>query len=218
LALIRRSTSLRHTIGEIIHAPQLLYRSIILFYTWSVILAVYLGIGMGIAGNLDSYMHPHRVFVAAAIFEFLSILTCHVILDRFGRKNTLVTCMAFTCVYTYLIPINLAHQTPYISMAFYFAAKFTIGAAQLTCMIYTSEVYPTRMRSTGLGLSAAVARIGGVWAPQINVLSTSLGSMHIPFYIFSLMSFVAALGCLFLPETQNKNLPENVGDAKKLNN
>ena len=214
----RKHTNLSQILAQIMHSPQLLYRSLILFYTWSVILACYLGIGMGIVGNLDAYMQPHRVFLAAAVFEFLSVLCCQFILDRFGRKNTLITCMVFTSVYIYLIPVNLAQQKPYISMMFYFAAKFTIGLAQLTCMIYTSELYPTGMRSTGLGLSSAVARLGGVWAPQINVLSTSLGSIHAPFYIFSLMSVVAVIGCLFLPETHNKHLPENVGDAEKLKN
>lgn len=68
-----------------------------------------------------------------------------------------------------------------------------------------------------MGLSVAIARVGGVLAPQINVLSSTLGSIYIPFVIFSVMSLLAAIFCLFLPETLNQMLPENIKDAKALN-
>jgi hypothetical protein len=83
-------------------------------------------------------------------------------------------------------------------------------------MIYTSELYPTPMRSTGVGLSVALARLGGVWAPQINVLNATIGSFNTPFIIFSLACLLAAFFCLFLPETLNKPLPETAQQAQLL--
>ena len=83
----------------------------------------------------------------------------------------------------YLIPVYF-HTHPKLAMFFYFLAKYSIGASQLIFMIYTSELYPTTMRSTGVGLSVSIARLGGVWAPQINVLSSTLGSIYIPFIIY----------------------------------
>lgn len=120
-----------------------------------------------------------------------------------------------TSIAIYIIPVYF-ESYPWISIIAYFFAKYTIGAAQSTCMIFTSELYPTPMRSTGIGLSVALARLGGVWAPQINVLSSTLGSIYVPFTIFSIMSFLAGVLCFLLPETLNKRLPENLKDAKDL--
>jgi OCT family organic cation transporter-like MFS transporter 4/5 len=213
----KKNTSYMQTLVGIIKSPILLRRCLILLYTWMVILAVYLGIGMGISGNLDKIMNPYLVFLIAAIFEFISIVTCHLTLNRFGRKHPLVVFMLITSISVYLIPIYYESH-PNLSILFYFLAKYSIGAAQLTCMIFTSELYPTPMRSTGVGLSVALARLGGVWAPQINVLSSTLGSIYIPFIIFSVSSFLAAILCILLPETLNKQLPETISQAKALNN
>ncbi|RNA33199.1 organic cation transporter [Brachionus plicatilis] len=215
LSVLKKTTSYRQTIMGITRSPVLMKRCFILFYTWMVILAVYLGIGMGISGNLDKFINPYLVFVIAAGFEFLSVVTCHFVLDKFGRKIPLCCFIIMTSVAIYIIPIYF-ETYPWISIVAYFFAKYTIGAAQSTCMIFTSELYPTPMRSTGIGLSVALARIGGVWAPQINVLSSTLGSIYVPFTIFSIISFFAGVLCFLLPETLNKRLPENLKDAKDL--
>ena len=215
LSVARKNTSYTQTLIGITKSPILMRRAFILFYTWMVILAVYLGIGMGISGNLDKVMNPYLVFLLAATFEFLSIVTCHLVLNRFGRKYPLIVFMVVSSVAMYLIPAYFESR-PVVSIVFYFLAKYSIGAAQSTCMIYTSELYPTPMRSTGVGLSVSIARLGGVWAPQINVLSSTLGSIYVPFLIFSISSLLAGVLCSFLPETLNKNLPENLSDAKAL--
>lgn len=211
-----RAQSYTATLRGIVRSPMLLRRSFVLSYTWMVILACYLGIGMGISGNLDRFLNPYLVFAIAAGFEFASIVTCHLVLNRFGRKYPLIIFMLTTSLAIYLIPVNF-EKWPWVAMGFYFLAKYTIGAAQLTCMIFTSELYPTPMRSTGVGLSVALARLGGVWAPQINVLSSTLGSIYVPFVIFAVMSLIAAVLCgLVLPETLNKELPSNLKEAKNL--
>jgi hypothetical protein len=58
LATARKNTSYKQTIQEILRSSVLVKRCLILFYTWMVILAVYLGIGMGISGNLDKSVLP----------------------------------------------------------------------------------------------------------------------------------------------------------------
>jgi OCT family organic cation transporter-like MFS transporter 4/5 len=208
--------SYMETLRGILHSPLLMRRFLVLAYTWMVILAVYLGIGMGISGNLDKHMSPYVVFWVAAAFEFASIVTCHLALNRFGRKWPLVLFMMTTSATIYLIPVYFARR-PWVSIAFYFVAKYAISAAQCTCMIWTSELYPTNLRSTGVGMSVAMARLGGVFAPQINVLSSTLGSIYVPFVIFSVLALVAGLLCaITLPETLNKQLPATLKEAKNL--
>jgi OCT family organic cation transporter-like MFS transporter 4/5 len=213
---LKKNTSYSRTWHGILKSPILLRRFFILIYTWMVMLAVYLGIGMGISGNLDKIMDPYLVFFVAAVCEFFSIVTCHLSLNRFGRKFPLVTFLIINSISIYLIPIYFDSKHTWVAVFFYFLAKYSIGAVQLTLMIFTSELCPTPMRSTGVGLCFALARLGGVWAPQINVLSSTLNSVRIPFIIFSIMSLLAGVLCFLLPETLNKQLPENLSQAKAL--
>ena len=212
---VRKNTSYVKTLIGITKSPLLMRRALIIFYNWMIILAVYLGIGMGISGNLDQILSPYLVSLIAAICEFFSIVTCHLVLDKYGRKYPLIFFMAICAVTIYLIPVYYTSQ-PRLAIFFYFLAKYAIGAANSTCMIYTSELYPTPMRSTGVGLSVALARLGGVWAPQINILSSTLGSIDVPFIIFSVAAVFSCVASLFLPETLNKPLPENLIEAKNL--
>jgi len=96
-------------------------------------------------------------------------------------------------------------------------AKYAIGAAQATFLIYTSELYPTPMRSTGVGMSVAIARVGGVWAPQLNVIESTIGNFNTPFMIFSFLCLLSSFFFLLLPETLNKPLPETALQATLLN-
>lgn len=213
---LKKNTSYSRTWHGILKSPILLRRFFILIYTWMVVLAVYLGIGMGISGNLDKIMNPYLVFLIAAVCEFFSIVTCQLSLNRFGRKYPLVIFLIMNSASIYLIPVYFETKHIWVAIFFYFLAKYCIGAAQLTLMIYTSELCPTPMRSTGVGLCFALARLGGVWAPQINVLSSTLNSIYIPFSIFSIMALLAGVLCFLLPETLNKQLPETLSEAKTL--
>ena len=56
----------------------------------------------------------------------------------------------------------------------------------------SSEVYPTKVRATGLGLSIAVGRFGGICMPwicmalsNINLLSPYLFFFGIPINVFN---------------------------------
>ena len=52
------------------------------------------------------------------------------------------------------------------------------AAAFNTVFNYTAELYPTVVRSTGLGLSAMAGRIGGIAAPMVNTIHHSEIQMY----------------------------------------
>ena len=179
-----------------------------------VILMVYLGMGMGISNAMDQHVDPYLMFLIQAGFEFLGIVTCHIALSHFNRKTPLIFFMALSSSAIFFIPFFFT-KYPMISCGFYLIAKYAISAAQLTCMIFTSETYPTSMRGTGVGLSVCLARVGGVWAPQVNVLGSRFG-FHVPYMIFSALALIAAFSAVFLPQTMNKKLPDNTKEAEKI--
>ena len=49
--------------------------------------------------------------------------------------------------------------------------KFGATASFAVVYLYTAELYPTQIQSTGVGMCSMMARIGGFAAPQVCVLS-----------------------------------------------
>ncbi|MNN49080.1 putative niacin/nicotinamide transporter NaiP [compost metagenome] len=73
---------------------------------------------------------------------------------------------------------------------------------------YTPELYPTQVRSTGVGLAASFGRIGGIIAPflvgMLVARKVEIGSI---FWLFFFTIVVGALAVLWLgTETKGKEL------------
>ena len=116
--------------------------------------------------------------------------------------------------------------------------KATIVSCFCIIFIYSSEVFPTVIRTVGVGTCAFWGRVGSLLAPQIRLLvntkklteiplKTKLFSMQgkkllpeapnvVPFITFGGLSMVAALLALMLPETGDENLPDTVREAETL--
>ena len=58
--------------------------------------------------------------------------------------------------------------------------------------VYSTEIYPTAVRSTGLGFCSFSARIGGIISPQIDRL-IDLGLVWGPGAIVACLSFAACI-------------------------
>ena len=54
-----------------------------------------------------------------------------------------------------------------VTTAFLFCARACISGASQILYVYTAEVYPTEVRSLGLGIATAVGSIGSVLMPYI---------------------------------------------------
>ncbi|XP_075043838.1 solute carrier family 22 member 6-A-like [Mixophyes fleayi] len=84
-------------------------------------------------------------------------------------------------------------------------------AASFSCVfLYTTELYPTVIRQSGLGLGATMARVGGIVAPLVKML----GDFYpfLPLVIYGGAPIISGLLVYFLPETVNKPLPDTIED------
>ena len=75
-------------------------------------------------------------------------------------------------------------------------------------VIYAPEVLPTSIRSTGLGLSNAVARLGGILAPFISVSMVEAGYEKTAELLYFVVpaSGVALLMAVLKKETKGTDL------------
>ncbi|CAF2050839.1 unnamed protein product [Rotaria magnacalcarata] len=204
-----------HVLISVIKSPVMRQRCLIIFYIMMTNLMVYLGIGMGITSLTNE--HPYEIFLFSIFAEFFGLCLCHFCATKFGRKIPLISFFTLCSLSILAIPITHKHY-PLISLSSALCAKLFISASQALSWLYTTETYPTVIRSTGVGLSVSIARLGGVWAPQISLLAQSVW-FPLPYIIFSICSFIAAVFSIFLPETRTKTaLPETIKQAEKSDN
>lgn len=77
---------------------------------------------------------------------------------------------------------------------------------------YTPEVYPTRLRATGMGMASAVGRIGGISAPIIiGVSQESLGFSGVFVMIMSVLALTAVLVVVLGVSTKGRSLEDLTG-------
>ncbi len=84
------------------------------------------------------------------------------VIDRLGRKITVpafYTLAAFSALL--LAPATFTHSGLLVLLAFMLANFFATGAWTSAYPTF-SEIFPTHLRSTGIGLSVAVGRIGAI--------------------------------------------------------
>lgn len=117
---------------------------------------------------------------------------------------------------------------PTVSLVLWLIGKFGISCAFTCLFVYASEVFPTNLRSGCIGVCEILARLGGVFAPEVNALVSIFpfsdesgcpalqkalyANLHMIF--FATVSFVGGAATLALPETRGQNLPDTTAEAE----
>ncbi|KAM5185444.1 organic anion transporter 3 [Callospermophilus lateralis] len=86
-------------------------------------------------------------------------------------------------------------------------------SGSFSCLfLYTSELYPTVVRQTGMGINNLWARVGSMLAPLVKI--TGEVKPFIPNVIYGTMALLGGSAAFFLPETLNRPLPETIEDVQ----
>ncbi|MDR3671157.1 MAG: MFS transporter [Holophaga sp.] len=110
--------------------------------------------------------------------------------ERLDRKWTIVLYMVLGGVAAYFLSVARADLA--ITLCGFWLSFFMIGAFG-AIYTYTPELYPTAIRSTGMGVASACGRVGGLAAPLIIGLAyTRIGFVG----VFTITTCVLLLGAL----------------------
>ncbi|XP_046556322.1 solute carrier family 22 member 6-B-like [Haliotis rubra] len=77
---------------------------------------------------------------------------------------------------------------------------------------YAPEIYPTNLRSVGMGSGSTAARVGGMIAPFVSLLAEQIP--WAPGTIFGIACLVTAALNYQLPEPEGRELPQTIEDVK----
>ncbi|KAA8782382.1 putative MFS transporter [Paenibacillus sp. 4624] len=141
------------------------------------------------------------------IAQLPGYFTAAYFIERFGRKFVLVVYLTLTAISA--IAFGLATTEATILAAGICLSFFNLGAWG-GLYAYSPELYPTSVRSTGVGLATSVGRIGGVLAPfMVGMLVQKAVPISLIFTIFFVTILIGAAAVLFWGrETKGQELAE----------
>ncbi|PIK46672.1 putative synaptic vesicle 2-related protein-like isoform X4 [Apostichopus japonicus] len=221
---VKFSTESRGTISDLFKTWRTSIASFLLFFIWFVTAFTYYGIvllstELFSTGNIcEAQVEEHSdcadscqkldaagylQLIATSSSELVSIFVVLTTIDIIGRKRSLMIFFSLASVFIFLL--NLCVDLRYITI-FVFVIRGFSSSLFTVIYIYTTEVYPTHIRSIGLGMCSSMARFGPITTPFFaQVLLAYSPRMTVSCYgIFTLL---AAIGVLFLPyETKGVKL------------
>ncbi|XP_048240250.1 organic cation transporter protein-like [Haliotis rufescens] len=199
--------------------PALVIRSLVLFLNWFVASIGFYGLGLNVA-NLGGSVYTN-LFIAA-LTELAGHASCLVLLNRVGRKSFHCFVMilgGLCCTATILPELYGNGSLNWLTIALALTGQGFVVASFDIIWLYSSELFPTVIRSSALAVANIFARVGGIISPYIAglalVISGDFGRI-VPLIIIGTSMIVAGLAALLLPETVNNPLPDNIDDAWRM--
>jgi len=137
--------------------------------------------------------------------EFPGLILAAIGVDKIGRKKTLGF-MFLGC--SIAVGLLAAPGGKTYILIFSMCARMFILGTFSSIYVYTQEIYPTSIRSTGLGMCSSVARIAGICTPFVSDVLSDL-KLFIPIAIYGGVALIACVASFFLPfETKGRALQE----------
>ncbi|XP_012309888.2 organic anion transporter 3 isoform X1 [Aotus nancymaae] len=139
--------------------------------------------------------------------KFITILS----LSYLGRHTTQAAALLLAggaILALTFVPLDL--QTVRTVLAVF--GKGCLSSSFSCLFLYTSELYPTVIRQTGMGVSNLWTRVGSMLSPLVKI--TGEVQPLIPNIIYGIVALLGGSAALFLPETLNQPLPETIEDLE----
>ncbi|XP_042340378.1 solute carrier family 22 member 7-like [Plectropomus leopardus] len=201
--------SKKYSYLDLVKTPEMRRLTLLTGVLWFGVSCVYYGISLNVAGfGVNIYLTQFifgMIEIPAKTFIFF---TLQKLSRRLNQAGTLgLTGLCLFC--NMFVPRDMTLYRTTVGTL----GKMSAEGAFTIVVLYTSELYPTVMRQSGLGYSSFVALIGVSLSPLIMVLEDVW--LYLPSTVFTFLAFAAALSACLLSETQNVNLPETIEDVEQ---
>jgi putative MFS transporter len=165
--------------------PELLGTTILVASLWAVINLTFYGVftwlpdTVAAAGYADNL---YRFLFVVTVFQLLGQFSAAVLIEVVGRKWTLGGFTIFGGVGIFLfagaVPgagIDFGASRTAVFLLGLFVMGFAVLGAWAVLYAYTSEIFPTEVRSTGLGLTGSIGKVAAVAGPVFFGTLTRFG-------------------------------------------
>ncbi|XP_011093914.1 organic cation/carnitine transporter 7 isoform X2 [Sesamum indicum] len=154
----------------------------------------------------DSSLYQN-VFITS-FAELPGLILSAILVDKVGRRISLVLMYAFSFIF--LLPLML-HQNELLTTSLLFGARMCLIGTYTVAGIYCPELYPTSIRTTGVGVASAVGRIAGMICPYVAVELVSGCHQMAAISLFEAVMILSGTSVLlFKVETKGRQLNDIV--------
>ncbi|KAL3678586.1 hypothetical protein R1sor_021542 [Riccia sorocarpa] len=221
------------TLVDVFRYGETRVRIILMVCIWFILGVCYYGISLNVV-NLGFNLRFSVFF--NGLVEIPAYVLTTLFMGRLGRRSLLTAAMtmAGVCSFigSFLFNQKLAYDVSSESGRFDFlmgGVSGYSGLIRLLCgvigifgaagaynlvYIYTSELFPTVVRNSALGLASQAASIGSIIAPVVVVLGRT--NVSLPFIIFGCMSMLGGALAIRLPETKDESLHETMEGMERV--
>lgn len=199
-----------HSAGtvDLFKTPKMLKKTLIICGCWFTNSVVYYGLSLN-TGKLNG--NPYFIMFLMGVVELPSYVIIVYFLDRVGHRALISTMMLLGGI-ACLIIVALPHGSP-SATGIVMVGKLFISGSYSIIYKYSAELFPTVVRSSGVGLGSMCASVSGALTPLINLLDTL--NPKIPTIIFGFLALLSGFSTYFLPETVGRTLPQSLEDGEK---
>ncbi|KAG5985429.1 hypothetical protein E4U55_002350 [Claviceps digitariae] len=186
-------------------------------------------IGYGHGSNMYNKLWNNAVgtIILTAAGSLPGYWTAVFTIDTVGRKPLQVFGFLLLTIVFSVLGFRLGHMGEGAMLALYIIGQFLFNAGpNTTTFVVPGECFPTRYRSTGHGVSAAMGKIGAITAQVISIpllrdgqVEGCVGNACSPHLdrllkLFALFMFLGTLVSLLIPETKGVTLEELSGESR----
>uniref|UniRef100_A0A2C9M8D3 Major facilitator superfamily (MFS) profile domain-containing protein n=1 Tax=Biomphalaria glabrata TaxID=6526 RepID=A0A2C9M8D3_BIOGL len=127
--------------------------------------------------------------------------------DKIGRRFTGALCYFGAGLFFVLLQLQV--ELGVLTVFMFFVRGFATACFNFV-YIYSSELYPTSIRTLSIGMASAMARVGAMLTPFISqvLISQSVASAT---WVYGSICLLCCICCLLLPiETKGRALPQSL--------
>lgn len=193
---------------DLFKTPNMLKKTLIICGCWFANSVVYYGLSLN-AGKLNG--NPYFIIFLMGVVEIPNYIMIMYYMDRVGHR-ALISVMMLLGGISCLVVVALPHGST-AATGVVMVGKFFISGSYSIIYKYSAELFPTVVRSSGVGLGSMCASVSGALTPLISLLDTL--NPKVPTIIFGFLALISGFSTFFLPETIGRSLPQSIEDGEK---
>nr|XP_009935523.1 PREDICTED: solute carrier family 22 member 6-A-like [Opisthocomus hoazin] len=197
-----------YTISDLVRTPVIRHIFFCLSIIWFSISFSYYGLAMDLQ-NFGVSIYLIQVIFGAVDFPSKVVVTIAV--SYIGRRVSLMVAL-ISAGLVIIANIFVSTELQMVRTALAVIGKGCLSASFNCVFLYTTELYPTPIRQTGLGFGSTMARVGGIVAPLVKMMDEYYP--FLPPAVYGVAPVVAAVVASFLPETLNAPLPDSIEEVE----
>ncbi|XP_077984187.1 organic cation transporter protein-like [Glandiceps talaboti] len=197
---------------DLFRLPNMRKKTLVLAFNWLANNLVYFGLGFS-TSSLGGNDYVNAFISAAVEVPAYGIAIFLLENPKLGRRRSLFLTMClsgFGCISAGFVPP--CSDLVWLRITLAMIGKFGISSSFGIVYVYGAELFPTPVRSVGVGLCSMLGYTGGIVAPQILLLRSLWHPL--PTVIFGIMALLAGIAVLPLPETRGRKLPETIEEGE----